>query len=79
MFGDDCALSIFFIQGVEDFLMMRFGIVGLFVATPLLAVIMVLIQMVYIEDVLGDRDTEVTEKVPEPEVEKTVTELQETE
>lgn len=55
------------------------GGLGLVLATPLLAVIMVLIQMVYIEDVLGDRDTEASEKVPEPEVEKTVTELQETE
>jgi predicted PurR-regulated permease PerM len=35
---------------------------GLILATPLLAVIMVLVQMVYIEDVLGDRKTEVKEK-----------------
>jgi predicted PurR-regulated permease PerM len=31
------------------------GTVGLVVATPLLAVIVVLVQMVYVEDVLGDR------------------------
>ena len=35
------------------------GGLGLVLATPLLAVIMVLVQMVYIEDVLGDKDTEV--------------------
>jgi predicted PurR-regulated permease PerM len=35
------------------------GGLGLVLATPLLAVVMVLIQMIYIEDVLGDRDTEV--------------------
>ena len=31
------------------------GTVGLIVATPLLAVIVVIVQMVYVEDVLGDR------------------------
>ncbi len=31
------------------------GTVGLVVATPLLAVIVVLVQMVYVEDILGDR------------------------
>lgn len=35
------------------------GGLGLVLATPLLAVIMVLVQMVYIEDVLGDKDTEI--------------------
>jgi len=39
------------------------GGLGLILATPLLAVIMVLIQMVYIQDVLGDRDTGVQSKV----------------
>ncbi len=38
------------------------GGLGLVLATPLLAVIMVLIQMVYIEDVLGDRNTDAEEK-----------------
>jgi predicted PurR-regulated permease PerM len=38
------------------------GGLGLVLATPLLAVILVLVQMVYIEDVLGDRVVEVTEK-----------------
>jgi len=38
------------------------GGVGLILATPLLAVIVVLIQSVYIEDVLGDKNTEVNEK-----------------
>jgi predicted PurR-regulated permease PerM len=38
------------------------GGLGLVLATPLLAVIMVVVQMVYIEDVLGDRETEVSLK-----------------
>lgn len=38
------------------------GGLGLVLATPLLAMIMVLVQMVYIQDVLGDRDVEVSEK-----------------
>lgn len=38
------------------------GGLGLVLATPLLAVIMVLVQMVYIQDMLGDNDTEVSEK-----------------
>jgi predicted PurR-regulated permease PerM len=38
------------------------GGLGLVLATPLLAVIMVLVQTVYIQDVLGDRETEVNEK-----------------
>lgn len=37
------------------------GGVGLVLATPLLAVIVVLVQSVYIEDVLGDKNTEVNE------------------
>lgn len=45
------------------------GGLGLVMATPLLAVIMVVIQMVYIEDVLGDRETEVEEKIGEEEIE----------
>ena len=43
------------------------GGLGLVLATPLLAVIMVLVQMVYIQDVLGDKDTEVNEKNEEPQ------------
>ena len=43
------------------------GGLGLVLATPLLAVIMVLVQMLYIEDVLGDRETDVREKVSEPD------------
>ncbi len=38
------------------------GGLGLVLATPLLAVIMVLVQMVYIQDILGDKDVEVEEK-----------------
>lgn len=37
------------------------GGLGLVLATPLLAMIMVLVQMVYIQDVLGDRDIEGSE------------------
>jgi predicted PurR-regulated permease PerM len=38
------------------------GGLGLILATPLLAVIMVLVQMVYMQDVLGDKHIEVKEK-----------------
>jgi len=38
------------------------GAVGLILATPILAVVMVLVQTLYIEDVLGDKDVEVEEK-----------------
>ena len=37
------------------------GGVGLILATPLLAVIVVLVQSAYIEDILGDKNTEVNE------------------
>ncbi len=43
------------------------GGLGLVLATPLLTVIIVLVQMVYVEDVLGDKDTEVKEKNSEEE------------
>ena len=43
------------------------GGLGLVLATPILAVIMVLIQMLYIEDVLGDKTTDINEKKPEAE------------
>ena len=46
------------------------GGLGLVLATPLLAVLMVLIQMVYIQDVLGDRNTEVNEKQGEGEIQQ---------
>lgn len=42
-----------------------FGAVGLILATPILAVLMVLVQTLYIEDVLGDKNTEVNEKIIE--------------
>lgn len=35
------------------------GGLGLVLATPILAVLMVLIQMIYIEDILGDKNTEI--------------------
>jgi len=40
-----------------------FGAVGLILATPILAVVMVLVQTLYIQDVLGDKDTEVNENI----------------
>jgi predicted PurR-regulated permease PerM len=43
------------------------GGVGLILATPFLAAIMVVIQMVYIQDILGDRDVEIEEKGLEEE------------
>lgn len=39
------------------------GGLGLVLATPLLVVVMVIVQMVYIQDILGDRRTDVNEKV----------------
>ena len=48
------------------------GAVGLILATPLLAVIMVLVQTIYIQDVLGDKNVEVNQKDPGvPDEEKT--------
>ncbi len=38
------------------------GAVGLILATPLVAALMVLVQMVYIQDVLGDRNVEAEQK-----------------
>ena len=38
------------------------GGLGLVLATPILAVIMVLIQMIYVEDILGDKNTEINEE-----------------
>lgn len=46
------------------------GGLGLVLATPLLAVIMVVIQMVYIQDILGDRDVEVVEKLDRETIEE---------
>ncbi len=51
------------------------GGLGLVLATPLLAVLMVLVQMVYIQDVLGDRDTEVNENQGEEEIKRQGEEL----
>ncbi len=46
------------------------GGVGLILATPLLAVIVVLVQSVYIEDVLGDKNTEVNENLEEEKIQR---------
>jgi len=45
------------------------GGLGLVLATPLLAVVMVVVQIVYIQDILGDRDTDVNEKIGDTESE----------
>lgn len=55
------------------------GGLGLVLATPLLAMIMVIIQMVYVEDVLGDRETDVEEKIGEEGIEREGRELGEEE
>jgi len=43
------------------------GAVGLILATPILAVVMVLVQTLYIQDILGDKDVEVEEKTESKE------------
>jgi predicted PurR-regulated permease PerM len=52
------ALTIIF----QLILSVLIGGLGLILATPLLAVLMVLVQTIYIEDILGDREIEVEEK-----------------
>ncbi|HEX6126783.1 MAG TPA: AI-2E family transporter [Pyrinomonadaceae bacterium] len=52
------------------------GGLGLVLATPLLAVIMVLVQMVYIQDILGDKETDVNKKVDRKTVDKDTKELE---
>jgi predicted PurR-regulated permease PerM len=39
-----------------------FGALGLIFASPILAVVVVLIQMLYVQDILGDKNTELNEK-----------------
>jgi len=50
------------------------GGLGLVLATPLLAVVMVLIQKVYIQEVLGDTDTDINEK-SDPDIEENAEDL----
>ena len=52
------------------------GGLGLVLATPLLAVIMVVVQMVYVQDVLGDRDAEVSKKVDKETIEADAADLE---
>lgn len=52
------------------------GGLGLVLATPLLAVLLVIIQMVYVEDVLGDRRTEVREKIGKTKITEGADELE---
>ncbi len=53
------------------------GGLGLVLATPLLAVILVVIQMVYVEDVLGDRRTEINAKIGRQDIKEGAGELRE--
>ena len=53
------ALTIIFQLGLAVLV----GGLGLVLATPLLALIIVVVQMVYVEDILGDSTTEVNDKV----------------
>lgn len=46
------------------------GGIGLVLATPMLALVMVLVQMVYVQDVLGDKEPGSKPKVPGPKPEK---------
>jgi predicted PurR-regulated permease PerM len=51
------------------------GGLGLVLATPLLAVILVVVQMVYIEDILGDRPHDVNKVVEKKTIEREAMEL----
>jgi predicted PurR-regulated permease PerM len=42
-----------------------FGAVGLILATPILAVVMVLVQTIYIQDILGEETEDLPEDVPQ--------------
>ena len=48
-----------------------FGAVGLILATPILAVVMVLVQTLYIEDILGDK----ADNLPEVNAEQNKNEI----
>jgi predicted PurR-regulated permease PerM len=52
------------------------GGLGLIVATPMLAVIMVIVEMVYIQDLLGDRNTDVGLKLDKKEMKAEAGELE---
>ena len=52
------------------------GGLGLILATPLLAVIMVIIQMVYIQDILGDKDTDANLNIDGKGVDVAVAEME---
>ena len=66
------ALTIVFQLGMAALV----GGLGLVLATPLLAVIMVSVQMVYVQDILGDRDTEINKKVDQATVDEDTAELE---
>ncbi len=55
------------------------GGLGLVLATPILAVLIVLIQMVYVEDVLGDRGTEVNQNIGDADIKAGAEEIREAE
>jgi predicted PurR-regulated permease PerM len=48
---------------------LTFGVTGLFVAVPLLVLVMILVKMLYVEDVVGDPTPlpYVTEPPPRPD------------
>ncbi len=52
------------------------GGLGLVLATPLLAVIMVVVQMVYVQDILGDRETAVNKRVDQKAIDAETEELE---
>ena len=66
------ALTIVFQLGLAVLV----GGLGLVLATPMLAVIMVLVQMVYIQDVLGDLEVDVEEKLDQRMIEEEIAELE---
>jgi predicted PurR-regulated permease PerM len=39
-----------------------FGVLGIILATPFIAVAVILVKLVYIEDVLGDKSTQTDEQ-----------------
>ncbi len=65
------ALTIIFQLGLAVLV----GWLGLVLATPLLAVFIVVIEMVYIEDILGDRRTEVKEKLGDENIKQGAADL----
>ncbi|MGD9589960.1 MAG: AI-2E family transporter [Pyrinomonadaceae bacterium] len=66
------ALTIVFQLGLAVLV----GGLGLVLATPLLAVLIVLVQMIYVEDIIGDRQTEANEKIGKEEIQEKAGQLE---